>query len=180
MDSTHEKAATSHPGEPSTTTSPPAHLETKALRSSARVKAAKQKERQKERPSAEQHPATSSAPAKRPREPANAKGKGKETDEPSRPGKRCVHASCYNWACLTACSNARARRAPHHPISAPLTINEPAKDPKGKKRAVPDEPSDGEGGTSISAPAKRTRTTSTYSLRSRDTATTPDMPKKTR
>ena len=66
------------------------------------------------------------------------------------------------------------------PPTAPLTINEPSKDAKGKKRAVPDENSEEEAATSASAPVKRSKTG--YSLRPRGetNATSTDMPKKTR
>ncbi|KAI0091468.1 hypothetical protein BDY19DRAFT_983799 [Irpex rosettiformis] len=132
------------------------------LRSSARVKAAKEKEKEKERVSAEQQPSASSSSSKRSREAATAKGKGKEVDEPTRATKR-------------------ARRTTY-PIAAPLTINEPAKDLKGKKRAAPGSTSEDDTTVaSASAPVKRTRTTSNYSLRSRTEATqSTDMPKKTR
>ena len=46
MDSTQQKEATSHLAEPSNST---ANVETKVLRSSARVKAAKEKEKEKEK-----------------------------------------------------------------------------------------------------------------------------------
>ncbi|THH00617.1 hypothetical protein EW026_g1951 [Hermanssonia centrifuga] len=75
----------------------------------------------------------------------------------------------------------RARRSTY-PIATPLTINEPPKDAKGKKRAI-QEDSEEEAGASISsAPVKRTRTTSTYSLRSKTESNTShtDMPKKSR
>ncbi|EKM50678.1 uncharacterized protein PHACADRAFT_264072 [Phanerochaete carnosa HHB-10118-sp] len=158
MDSTQQKEATSHPGEPSSST-PTISLETKALRSSARVKAAKEKERER----AEQPQPPSSSPSKRTRE-ITLKGKGKEvSDDTPRISKR-------------------ARRSTF-PAAPPLTINEPVKDAKGKKRAAPDENSDEEAVTSVSAPVKRTRpSTTTYSLRSRTEAVAPqtDMPKKIR
>jgi E3 ubiquitin-protein ligase TRIP12 len=62
------------------------------------------------------------------------------------------------------------------PSTAPLIINEPVRDPKGKKRAAPDTSFDEE-----VAPLKRPRTS--YSLRSRSDPTSSqlvDMPKKTR
>ncbi|KAJ3552880.1 hypothetical protein NM688_g3918 [Phlebia brevispora] len=158
MDSTQQKEATSHSGESSS--SSPASLETKVLRSSARVKAAKQKEKEKERVPTDQQSSSSSS-SKRSRESTSSKGKGKEVaEESSRAGKR-------------------ARRTTYS-VSAPLTINEPTKDLKGKKRAVPEDNSEEETITSISAPVKRTRTTNSYSLRSRDTTTPNDMPKKPR
>lgn len=56
--------------------------------------------------------------------------------------------------------------------TGPLTINEPAKDPKGKKRALPDQEEDTISGAASSTTSnKRPRTsTSAYSLRSRDIA----------
>ncbi|KIP04525.1 hypothetical protein PHLGIDRAFT_191474 [Phlebiopsis gigantea 11061_1 CR5-6] len=158
MDSTHQKEATPHLGEPSNST-PTTSLETKVLRSSARVKAAKEKEKER----AEQPSASSSSSTKRARESTGGKGKDKEAVE------------------STARVNKRARRSTYPPASA-LTINEPAKDAKGKKRAVPDENSEEEATTSASAPVKRSRPSTNYSLRSRAEATTTstDMPKKTR
>ena len=179
MDSTHQKEATSHSGEPRNSASA-ANLETKVLRSSARVKA-KQKEKERERVPAEQSSSSASTALKRSRESSNTKGKGKEVaDEPSRAGKRCVHASglCLKSASYTV-PLLRVRRSAHS-ASVPLAINEPPKDTKGKKRAAPEDNSEGETLTSTSAPVKRTRTTTSYSLRSRDPASTSDMPKKTR
>lgn len=181
MDSTQQKEATSHSGEPSSSTSPAASLETKVLRSSARVKAAKQKEKAKDRVPVEHQPLSPSPPSKRTRESTNAKGKGREVaDEPSRAGKRCVHAFgiCLE-SVLNIVPHLRARRSTY-PVSPTLTINEPAKDTKGKKRAAPEDNSDDEAVNSISAPVKRTRTISSYSLRSRDTTTPNEMPKKSR
>ena len=181
MDSTHNKEATSHSGDPSISTPSAATVETKTLRSSARVKAARQKEKERERASADHPGSSSSSSSRRTRETTNSKGKGKEVaDEPSRPGKRYVHASgcCLKPACNVV-PPPRARRSAY-PATAPLIINEPPKDAKGKKRARSEDNSDSEAAASVSAPVKRTRTTSTYSLRSRDTATTSEMPKKPR
>lgn len=72
----------------------------------------------------------------------------------------------------------RTRRNVNTTSNPPLTIQEPVKDPKGKKRAVPEPSSDEENTASTSS--KRSRTTS-YSLRSQtSTNQSPDMPKKTR
>ncbi|KAI0924248.1 hypothetical protein AcW2_005179 [Taiwanofungus camphoratus] len=168
MDFTHQQEvtsscspSTSHPEEQSAPV-PGSSAETKVLRSSARVKAAKQKEKEKERTSAEQT-STPSLSTKRTRETSTTKGKGKEiSDESSRASKR-------------------ARRATY-PASTALTINEPSKDAKGKKRAFPECHSEEEENTaSSSAPAKRLRTTSAYSLRSRTEAQlSVEMTKKTR
>ena len=80
-------------------------------------------------------------------------------------------------------SNPRARRVTFPPQSSGLSIQEPPRDIKGKKRAVPEATSDED----TSAPPsilKRPRTvTSPYSLRSRSDLplTEPlEMPKKTR
>ncbi|KAL0059411.1 Ubiquitin fusion degradation protein 4 [Marasmius tenuissimus] len=148
--------------------------EPKTLRSSARVKAAKQKSQDKEQfstgdlsavekqSSSSQHLPDSSISratrAKRPREGTSGKGKAKETAEGS--------------------SRRRTRRNVNTTSNPPLTIQEPVKDPKGKKRAVPEPSSDEENTASTSS--KRSRTTS-YSLRSQtSTNQSPDMPKKTR
>ncbi|PCH36373.1 hypothetical protein WOLCODRAFT_28515 [Wolfiporia cocos MD-104 SS10] len=165
MDYTHQQEATnscspsvSNPEEQSTLV-PGSSTEPKALRSSARVKAAKQKEKEKEkeRTSAEQ-PASSSVPAKRTRE--SGKGKGKETSDEPRASKR-------------------ARRSTY-PASSALTINEPAKDLKGKKRAVPESHSSEEENSSSAASKRLRPSTSAYSLRSRETHSSFDMTKKTR
>jgi E3 ubiquitin-protein ligase TRIP12 len=73
-----------------------------------------------------------------------------------------------------------ARRTTY-PITEPLTIEEPPKDIKGKKRAAPGTSEDEATAASASAPVKRTRITLAYSLRSRtEAATSTEMPKKTR
>lgn len=96
MDSTQSQAATSssslnpaHTDEPSQTTA----SESKVLRTSARVKAAKQKEKQKERSSADNQQATTSS-AKRVRDSSSHKGKGKEVLDDTRASKRYVCSSC--------------------------------------------------------------------------------------
>ncbi|KAI9062557.1 hypothetical protein FKP32DRAFT_1593207 [Trametes sanguinea] len=164
MDSTQSQAATS-------TSSPyPAHTEeqpqataseSKVLRTSARVKAAKQKEKQKERSSAEsQQPSSSSS--KRVRDTSSHKGKGKEVADESRASKR-------------------ARRSTF-PTTSALTINEPTKDSKGKKRAAPEDHSEDDStAAATSALKKPRRPTSAYSLRPRaDNQTPADMTRKTR
>ncbi|KAG6821487.1 hypothetical protein H0H93_010211 [Arthromyces matolae] len=153
--------------------------DSKTLRSSARVKAAKLKSKQlsndKDRDSAaqqSQQPSSSAAPltdtvvsratrsttlkSKRSGEAPLTKGKSKasETDE------------------TTPRSTRRTRRGTSS-LSAPLTINEPASDPKGKKRAAPEPASDEE---TTAGPSKRPRI-SPYSLRSN---TQSEMPRKTR
>jgi len=143
--------------------------ETKSIRSSARVKAAKQKAqlgRDRDSPNPEE-PGTSSAPqlesistrstrvspikTTRSRE---GKGKAKEVQQDSPR------------------SNKRPRRNP--PSTTPaLIINEPPKDLKGKKRAVP-EPEEEE----TAGPSTKRPRTSGYSLRS--TSTSSQMTRKAR
>ncbi|KAF8557697.1 hypothetical protein OG21DRAFT_1434490 [Imleria badia] len=103
---------------------------------------------------------------KRPREVAPGKGKAKDsTDDSTRASKR-----------------ARRTTFPSASTSS-LTINEPSKDRKGKKRAAPEADSEEEGGNSAAlSSSKRTRTTA-YSLRSRagpSTSISAPMPKKSR
>ncbi|EIN09595.1 hypothetical protein PUNSTDRAFT_120033 [Punctularia strigosozonata HHB-11173 SS5] len=175
-------------------TSTTAQPESRATRSSARVRAAKEKERlTTARESSDLSSITAvdstgsisqritrstvqASKAKRPRDQISAKGKGKEKDTgsgediASRPSKK-------------------SRRATY-PVTAGISIQEPSRDTKGKKRAAPDSISEDEdahpaGSSSISAPVKRTKTAAAYSLRSRidtSTATVPsaDMPRKTR
>ncbi|KAG6890023.1 hypothetical protein C0992_003368 [Termitomyces sp. T32_za158] len=153
--------------------------DSKTLRSSARVKAAKSKSKQKsndkDRDSTVQHSQLPSSSAvslpdtvvprttrattlksKRSRETISAKGKGKANDLPEE----------------TALRTTRRTRRGTSSTSAPLTINEPISDPKGKKRAAPESASEEE---NITGTSKRQRTS--YSLRS-STQTT--MPRKTR
>ncbi|KAG7094023.1 hypothetical protein E1B28_007645 [Marasmius oreades] len=149
--------------------------ETKTLRSSARVKAAKQKSLDKEQTSSGeaipvekqssssgQHLPDSSISrgtrAKRPREGVTGKGKAKETTEGT--------------------SRRKTRRNANTTSNPPLTIQELTKDPKGKKRAAPEPSSEEDNAASTSS--KRSRTTS-YALRSQTSNNQPtDMPKKTR
>ncbi|KAG5340284.1 hypothetical protein C0989_002300 [Termitomyces sp. Mn162] len=153
--------------------------DSKTLRSSARVKAAKlkskQKSNEKDRDSTTQQsqlPSSSAASltdtvvlrstrattlkSKRSRETISGKGKGKVNDLPEETAPRTTR---------------RTRRVPSS-ASAPSTINESVLDPKGKKRAVPEPASDEENANGFS---KRQRTY--YSLRSN---TQPIMPRKTR
>ncbi|KAF7308316.1 Ubiquitin-protein ligase [Mycena chlorophos] len=122
------------------------------LRTSARVKAAKQKANTDSIPSSSAIPSTRSQPNR------SAKSKAKEPAESAsatRPAKR-------------------ARRS----VASALTINEPVRDPKGKKRAAPEPSTSDEEAPGPST--KRTRTTS-YSLRSsaKETGST-SMPRKSR
>ncbi|KAF9221474.1 hypothetical protein BS17DRAFT_758087 [Gyrodon lividus] len=147
----------------------------------ARVKAAKQKEKEREQArdkdsdSAEQSAALpentrSSKPTtsknKRSREVASGQGKAKDSNDDSTRASK------------------RARRATFPSTStSSLTINEPTKDRKGKKRAAPEADSEEEGANlALSSSSKRTRTT-TYSLRSRagpSTSISAPMPKKSK
>ncbi|KAF8889303.1 hypothetical protein BD779DRAFT_1611065 [Infundibulicybe gibba] len=147
------------------------------LRSSARVKAAKQKAKAvkaqgKERDTTQldQLPAeapssdtllsrlTRTSAAKRPRETTSSKGKNRDTSDET-----------------TTRTNKRTRRSTL-PASTPLTINEPVKDLKGKKRAAPEPSSEDENSNEPSA--KRLKKTA-YSLRSSTTQIS-NMPKKSR
>ncbi|KAF8074929.1 hypothetical protein FPV67DRAFT_1559549 [Lyophyllum atratum] len=152
------------------------------LRSSARVKAAKQKSKSKAKPNDNdrdstiqdpQLPSTSSAPltdpvlprttratnskSKRSREGLPGKGKAKANDTPEESASRTTK---------------RTRRSTLS-TSTPLTIIEPVSDPKGKKRAAPELASDEE--DTLSPSSKRQKTS--YSLRSNTQST---MPRKTR
>lgn len=164
------------------TSAPVSTIDSKPIRSSARVKAAKQKEKEREQAkdregdSAEQSVAVPSestretrsitqAKSKRPREGSSGNGKFKESSEET-----------------ARVSKSRAHRATLPSASAPpLAITEPIKDRKGKKRAAP-EPDSEEEGQSATLSAKRTRTTA-YSLRSRtdaSTSTSAPMPRKSK
>ncbi|KAG1850714.1 hypothetical protein F4604DRAFT_1907303, partial [Suillus subluteus] len=146
-------------------------IDSKPIRSSARVKAAKQKEKEREQAkdregdSAEQSVAVPSestretrsatqAKNKRPREGSSGNGKFKESSEET-----------------ARVSRSRVHRATLPSASAPpFAITEPTKDRKGKKRAAP-EPDSEEEGQNATLSSKRTRTTA-YSLRSRTDAST--------
>ncbi|KAI0794507.1 hypothetical protein C8Q74DRAFT_1365946 [Fomes fomentarius] len=158
MDSTQPQAATSsssphsaHTEEPSQ----PGSSEHKVLRTSARVKAAKQKEKQNQRTQQD----TASSSTKRSRD---NKGKGKEVSEEARTTKRTRRTTL--------------------PATSSLTINEPIKDTKGKKRAAPEDHSENDDTTATSsAPKKLRRATSAYSLRPRgEHQVTSDMNRKIR
>ncbi|KAI1791847.1 hypothetical protein LXA43DRAFT_380217 [Ganoderma leucocontextum] len=162
MDSTHPQAATSSSSPyPAHTDGPsqPGSSEPKVLRSSARVKAAKQKEKQNQRTQQDASQASSSSSSKRTRD---NKGKGREVADETRASKRT--------------------RRTTFPTSSALTINEPIKDAKGKKRAAPEDHSDDEGTTATSSAAKKLRrATSAYSLRPRgEHHGASDMTRKTR
>ncbi|KAF8817458.1 hypothetical protein BYT27DRAFT_7074713 [Phlegmacium glaucopus] len=157
--------------------SPATSSEPKPIRSSARVKAAKQKlqlsskSKDSESTNTEPEPGTSAGPPEsistrstrtspaktsRLREGNTGKGKDKEV--------------------LPETSSRNHKRPRRNPPSTPssLTINEPIRDPKGKKRAAPEPEEEDTAGPSV----KRSRT-STYSLRS-STTHLPEMPRKAR
>ncbi|KAJ7210562.1 hypothetical protein GGX14DRAFT_321812, partial [Mycena pura] len=113
------------------------------LRSSARVKAAKQKAKDK---ADDAEPSSSALPPSRSRSKRTAKSQSKD------PRRNIVSAQ------------------------PALTINEPVRDPKGKKRAAPEPNSDDE---SAGPSTKRARTTS-YSLRSSTVKDSSNMPRKSR
>lgn len=188
----HQEAASSsststaqpHPTTQPDSSTPAIFAEPKNLRTSARVKAVKQKFQAKgkgkdpdyaavEEPIAStvatgetsnfRNPRTtattpsSSSRNKRTRDTISVKGKSKEViDE--------IYSRNTKRARRTVASN------------APLTINEPVKDPKGKKRAAPEPaPEDDSAGPSTKRPR-----TSNYSLRSSTLSSqTQDMPRKT-
>ncbi|KAF7309015.1 Ubiquitin-protein ligase [Mycena kentingensis (nom. inval.)] len=116
------------------------------LRTSARVKAAKQKAKDN---NDDNLPSSSAPPTTRNQPKRNAKSKADPTPATRPPAKR-------------------PRRSVAAP-QPPLTINEPVRDPKGKKRAAPEPSSSDEEAPGPST--KRPRTTS-YSLRSSTTTTT--------
>ena len=179
MDSTQPQAATSsstpypaHTDEPSQ----PGSSEPKVLRSSARVKAAKQKEKQNQRSQQDTSQASSSSSSKRVRD---NKGKGREVADETRVNKRYVRR--LGVPCLKLIFYCSTRRVTL-PAPSALTINEPTKDTKGKKRAAPEDHSDDDGTTATASAAKKLRrATSAYSLRPRgDHQGASDMTRKTR
>ncbi|KAF4593200.1 Ubiquitin fusion degradation protein 4 [Pleurotus pulmonarius] len=152
----------------SASTSTNQQTESRNLRSSTRAKPTNRKIKGKQPEDQDQTPLVtpqvpesssrstrSSQRTKRSADTALAKGKGKEVEQP-RASKRS--------------------RKPTNPPAAPLTISEPPKDLKGKKRAAPDPSSEEE---DTAGPSKRPRTG--YSLRSKSSTTNPSvMPRKPR
>nr|VWO96177.1 MADS box protein [Ganoderma boninense] len=133
--------------------------EPKVLRSSARVKAARQKEKHNQRTQQDPSEASSSSSSKRMHD---NKGKGREVADETRTTKRTRRVTL--------------------PAPSALTINEPPKDAKGKKRAAPEDHSDDDGtAATFSAAKKPRRATSAYSFRPRgDHQGASDMTRKTR
>lgn len=172
--------------------SPATSSEPKPIRSSARVKAAKQKlqlsskSKDTEPTNAELEPGTSTgppelistrstrtSPTKTSRLREGNTGKGNKevfSEASSRSHKRLV--PCVIRSYLDLVRPRPRRNLPS--TSSPLTINEPVRDPKGKKRAAPEPEEENTAGPSL----KRSRT-STYSLRS-STTHLPEMPRKAR
>jgi E3 ubiquitin-protein ligase TRIP12 len=152
------------------------HLPQTEVRSSARVKAAKQKAKDKADDSEQ---SSSALPQARSKSKRAAKSKARESSDittatATRPVKRYA-ASLLCLLRTHACLYSARRNPP--PAQPPLTINEPVRDPKGKKRAAPEPNSDEE--ESAGPSTKRPRTTS-YSLRSTTVKDSIDMPRKTR
>lgn len=150
----------------------------RTLRSSTRAKAPKQKVAKDnnipdQTTSAPAEPSSSrqtrsnhqSNPSKRTRD-AKGKGKSQETTE-DQPASR---------------TSKKGRRTTY-PVTTPaLTINEPTRDTKGKKRAAAEAPSEDLSASAPPAPSKRPRSATTaYALRSRsDAIQSSEMPKKMR
>lgn len=106
---------------------------------------------------------------------AKVKGKGKDSD-PESISTRITRSVKGKDPIDSETPRKNPRRS-----TAALSINEPPKDHKGKKRAI-EPPSDEEPSASASSTSKRLRTLSSYSLRSLGTAPDPSprMPRKTR
>ncbi|KAG5636235.1 hypothetical protein H0H81_008716 [Sphagnurus paluster] len=159
--------------------SEPLSADSKTLRSSARVKAAKQKSKVKPKtkdPAQPQPPSSSAAPlpdTSVPRTTRAATSKSNRSREGPSATKRLVAIDCHleleNTNPVIRTSTRRGTLS----SSTPLTISEPASDPKGKKRAAPDPPSEEDETTASSSKRQRT----SYALRSTTQAT---MPRKTR
>ena len=190
----------------STTTLPSLQIPTippdspRTLRSATRARAAKQKVA-KDNDIPDQ---TTSAPAessprqtrsnyhpyssKRPRD-TKGKGKSQETAEEQpvpRSSKKYVGSSDLRLGSLTyyIIFYDRGRRTTYPITSSSLTINEPIRDTKGKKRAAPEALPEELSASAPPGPSKRLRpATTAYVLRSRSDTTQPsvsDMPKKLR
>ncbi|THH11305.1 hypothetical protein EW145_g739 [Phellinidium pouzarii] len=132
------------------------HSDRTSLRSSSRLKAAKEKEKEKEKEKGE---LPAEQPSRRGRD-NTGKGKGKDlpADSPSVPAR----------------SSKRTRRATLPPTASAFLINEPAKDSKGKKRAAPESISEDE---STPSSSKKIRSSHTSRIR-KDSSS--QMPKNSR
>ena len=180
---------------------PPTHpepSESKSLRTSARVKASKQKFQAEGKgkefdiagieefvsgETSHSRNTRSAAPTiknRRSKDTTSVKGKGKEIVDETLPRshKRCVCVVCdvlnrTLWLMKRLLSPSSRRTAT---TNTPLAINEPVKDQKGKKRAIPEFTPENDG---AGPSTKRPRTS--YSLRSSTISSqTHDMPRKTR
>lgn len=169
----------------SASTSTNQQTESRNLRSSTRAKPANRKIKGKQPEDQDQTPLVtpqvpesssrstrSSQRTKRSADTALAKGKGKEVEQ-TRASKRYAHGLSFMYS---PNPSAYSSRKPTNPPAAPLTISEPPKDLKGKKRAVPEPSTEDE---DTAGPSKRPRTG--YSLRSKSSATNLSvMPRKPR
>lgn len=200
-------ASLSPPTELSSTTQPSLQIYTtpqdssRTLRSATRARAVKQKVA-KDTDIPDQTtsaPAESSSrqtrsnyhpyPSKRSRD-TKGKGKSLETTEEQtipRTSKKYVEpAEPQNSSSdsLTMFFYYRGRRTTYPITSSSLTINEPTRDTKGKKRAAAEALSEEHSASAPPGPSKRPRSATTaYALRSRSDTTHPsgsDMPKKLR
>ncbi|KAH9172968.1 hypothetical protein EDB89DRAFT_1961917 [Lactarius sanguifluus] len=175
--STQSQSVPQHPPSSLQSTSIPSDS-SRTLRSSTRAKAPKQKvakdniipdqttsapaESSSSRQTRSNHQSNSS---KRTRD-AKGKGKSQETTE-DQPASR---------------TSKKGRRTTY-PVTTPaLTINEPTRDTKGKKRAAAEAPSEDLSASAPPGPSKRPRSATTaYALRSRsDAIQSSEMPKKMR
>ncbi|KAF8906204.1 hypothetical protein CPB84DRAFT_1813845 [Gymnopilus junonius] len=168
-------------------------LKDKPIRSSARVKAAKHKAqlsaqlKDLEFQDTDQAPGTSSShvsesisarnnpiKASRSREGNSGKGKAKELpQEPStRNNKRLAPPSDKRMTVITDFCVIHSQR---RTSALPLTINEPSRDLKGKKRAAPETDED-----ELAGPSTKRPRTSAYSLRSTSASAQSQMPRKSR
>ncbi|KAI0272306.1 hypothetical protein BC834DRAFT_1030472 [Gloeopeniophorella convolvens] len=149
----------------------------RTLRSATRAKAAKQKVA-KDNDSLDQTTSAPAEPSSRQTRSTNQLSSSKRSRDTKGKGKSQEIPEEQH----TTRASKKVRRATYPATTSALTINEPARDTKGKKRAAP-EPASEEEPAPASAPAgssKRPRTTtSAYALRSRPD-TTNDMPKKSR
>jgi E3 ubiquitin-protein ligase TRIP12 len=159
----------------------PATDTARTLRSSTRAKAPKHKDNiipdQTSSESSSRHTRSNilPIPPKRTRD-TKGKAKSQETSEDSR-SKKYPFTPIPSPLSLTPLH--RARRTTYPPA---LTINEPTRDTKGKKRAAPEAPSDDLSASAPAASSKRPRSATTaYALRPRsDAIQSSEMPKKMR
>ena len=165
MDSTQPQAATSSSSPlPAHTEDPsqPGSSEPKVLRTSARVKAAKQKEKHNQRTQQDPSQSAASSSSKRTRD---NKGKGREAADEARASNGMSRGMQFHVHSLFPVRCRSTRRATLSATST-LTINETSKDVKGPKRAAPEDHSDDDKTAATPSSAKKPhRATSAYSLR---------------